>query len=122
MHTIILLITEKNLMLLATVYILIGFLLFNIPFTKLYLILFNKYSERYDILQTISGLFFIFLSFVFLLFTDFQMLWIASIALLISGLDFCLKGLKVIKKELYVLAFVAFIYSVFFSIASNSCP
>ena len=107
-------ITQKEIMLLATVYVLIGFLLLNIPFTKLFKFIINKRSKKNDFVKAIGGLFFIFLSFVFLLFTDSQMIWVASIPLMISGLDLLLKSLKIQKKELYVLSFASFIYAIFY--------
>ncbi|MCK5113040.1 MAG: hypothetical protein KAQ84_05800, partial [Thermoplasmatales archaeon] len=103
---------EQSFTLAFTFYILIGILLLNLPLKKLYLIIRRKNKEHLD--KILAGLLLILFSFILLIFTKMQILWIASIPILTSGLDLTFQGLDKKRKELHLLSVASFIYALFF--------
>ena len=100
-----------------SIYILLGLLFLNIPSKKIYQAIREKRPEQLQKIYT--GFFLIGFSFVIILFTDLQMLWIASVPLMLSGLDLCLKGVYFKRKELYFLSVTSFIYAIFYILLQN---
>ena len=92
-------------------YLLIAVLILNLPVKKI-IKTFTQSSEPYGML--LGGLFFIIFSFIVLLFTDQPMLWIASLPLLVSGLQMVQYYLKKPRKELHILIITSLFYSILY--------
>ena len=105
---------ESSFTLITIIYIIIGLLIFNIPFKRLYNYITRQNFKTIIFYNIIKGLFFIILSLFILLFSKIQMLWISSIPLILIGLDFILQSIGIIRKELFLLSVVAFVYTIFF--------
>ena len=90
-------ILEKSFVHAFAILLIISVLLLNIPLKKLCIMIRKKTTESNRI---IVGLILLIISFIFFLFTQNQIIWIASIPLLISGLDLTLRGIGVKRKEL----------------------
>ena len=103
---------EQSFILAFTLYLLVGILLLNLPLKKLFLIIRKKNTGHVD--KILAGLLLILFSFILLIFTKMQILWIASIPILVSGLDLTLQGLDKKRKELHLLSVTSFIYALFF--------
>lgn len=103
---------EQSFILAFTLYLLAGILLLNLPLKKLFLIIRKKNTGHVD--KILAGLLLILFSFILLIFTKMQILWIASIPILVSGLDLTLQGLDKKRKELHLLSVTSFIYALFF--------
>jgi len=109
-----LVIVDASLMLVSTIYLLVGLIIFNIPFKKLYQALRRRNMNKIFLYKIFIGLIFIILSFVLLLFTKITMIWLVSIPILISGLDLTLQGIEIKRKELYLLSVTSFAYVLFY--------
>ncbi|MDH7517953.1 MAG: hypothetical protein QHH19_06385 [Candidatus Thermoplasmatota archaeon] len=109
-----LVIADSSFMMVSTIYVLLGVIVFNIPFRKLYNTIIGKNKEKKSIYRMTSGLILILFSFILLLVTDIQMLWLTSIPTLLSGLNLTLQGVKIKRKELHLLSVVSFIYALFY--------
>lgn len=110
-------IVDSFFMVICTIYVLIAFIVFNLRFKKIYNI-FKKdtpLGKKY-FYKLLAGLILIIFSFFLLLFIKFQMLWLISIPLFISGLDLILQSIEIKRKELYLLSITSFIYTLFFMI------
>ena len=91
-------IAESTLMLASTTYILLGVIIVNLPFKRLYRsIIRRRKTENTSFSKIIIGLVLILLSFILLLVTKIQMLWLAFLPLFISGIDITLQGVE--KKQ-----------------------
>jgi len=104
-------ILEKSFVHAFAAFLIISVLLLNIPLKKLCVTIRKKTAEFNRI---IAGLILLIISFIVFLFTKNQMLWIASIPLLISGLDLTIRGIDSKRKELYLLSVTSFVYAIFF--------
>jgi hypothetical protein len=109
-------ILEQTYTLTLSIYILIGFLLLNSPIKKIILTIKQKSPSQKKI---ITGLLLLIFSFVILFFTSHQIIWIASIAILLSGLDLTLKSLNQQRQELSLLTMFTFIYTLFILLVST---
>jgi len=72
---------EQSFILAFTLYLLVGILLLNLPLKKLFLIIRKKNTEHAD--KILAGFLLILFSFILLIFTKMQILWIASIPILV---------------------------------------
>ena len=104
-------ILEQSFTLAITLYLLISIILFNLHLKKIYLAI---RSKNPNVNKILAGILLILFSFILLIFTKNQMLWIASIPILISGLDLTLRSLDIKRKELYLLSVTSFAYTIFF--------
>ena len=104
---------NQSLMLVFTIYLLVGFILINIPIKKTCCALIQDHRLQGKIL---FGLLLVILSFLLLLFTEIPMLWIASIALLLSGVKIIHSELALQRKEITMLLASSFVYAVFFTL------
>ena len=102
---------DQSLMLVFTIYLLVGFILINLPIKKTFCALIQDHRFQWKIL---FGLFLVILSFLLLLFTEIPMLWIASIPLLLSGMRIIHNELAQQRKEITMLLASSFVYAVFF--------
>ncbi len=107
-------IVDSSIMLVATIYVLLGAIAFNIPFRKVYNAIIGKNKDKRVTYKLITGLLLILFSFVLLLSTKMQMLWLISVPILLSGLDLTLRGVKIKRKELHLLSVVSFVYAIFY--------
>lgn len=107
-------IVDSSIMLVATVYVLLGVIIFNLPFRKLYSAITRKNKEKTSLYKIAIGLIFILFSFILLLATKMQMLWLTSIPIIVSGLDLTLQGVKIKHKELHLLSVASFAYAIFY--------
>jgi len=112
--TINLAIVDSAFMLVSTIYVLFGVIVFNLPFRRLYSTIIGKNKEKTFLYKTTIGLILILFSFILLLATKTQMLWLTSIPILLSGLDLILRGVKIKRKELYLLSVASFVYALFY--------
>ena len=112
-------IVESSFMLLITVYLLIGVILFNLPFKKLGSILRRKNKEKTSSFQIIVGILLIIFSFILLIATKIQLLWLVSIPILISGLNLILQAIKKNRKELHLLSVASFVYVIFYMLVQS---
>ncbi len=95
-----------------SIFILLGFLFLNIPIKKVYQAIKEKRANKQK--KIYVGFFLIGFSFIIILFTNLQIMWIASIPLMLSGLDLCLKGIYFQRKEIYLLSVTSFTYAIFY--------
>jgi len=107
-------IVESSFMRIATVYLLIGVIIFNLSFKNLFNTLKRKKYEKISFNKAIAGILIMLFSFVLLIFTNNQMLWLASIPILLSGLNLTLKGVRIKRKELHLLSVASFVYAIFY--------
>jgi hypothetical protein len=105
---------ESQFIVVATVYLLIGVLLLNLPLQPLYLMVQRRNLEKHAFTQILVGLFFLVFAFAVLLFTRVQMLHLVSISVATAGLYSVLQGFGIIRKELSVLSVVSFVYALLF--------
>jgi hypothetical protein len=103
---------KQSFMFVLSVYILIALLVFNLPIKKILLIFDKKNNKKFEII--IFGITLLLLSFILLLFTTNQIIWIATIPLFIFGLDCVLQGTDKKRKEFRLLSITAFMYTLFF--------
>ena len=109
-----LVIVDSYFMRITTVYLLIGLIIFNVSFRKIFNILKRKNIEETSFNKTIVGILLIVFSFILLLGTWMQIFWLASVPILICGLNLTLKGIKIKRKELYLLSIASFVYVIFY--------
>ena len=105
---------KPSFILVLATYLLVGIVLFNLPFRSIYLAIVKKTLKYFD--KIFVGIILILFSFILLLFIKIQMFWIAIIPMFISGLDMVLQGFGIERKELYFLSVASFIYALFFII------
>jgi hypothetical protein len=103
---------EQSFMVILSFYVLIALLIFNLPLKKIILIIKKKNSGKFE--KIILGIAIIFLSFILLLLTTYEIIWIISIPIFIVGLDQLLDGIDKRRQELNLLSIIAFIYALFF--------
>lgn len=111
-------IVEPSFMLISTVYLLLGLLLFNLPFKKLYSVI-RRHIGQAVLYKTMIGVVLILFSFILLLATSVQMLWLISISILVSGLDLTLQGIQIRRRELYLLSVASFVYALFYILVQS---
>jgi hypothetical protein len=104
-------ITSPSLLHLSSVFLLLGVTLLNLPLRTSIQMLRKKPSGLF---QLYFGLILLIVAFLILLFTDVQLLWLASVPLLISGLSLCLQTMERSRKELYWLTVTSYGYAVVF--------
>jgi hypothetical protein len=109
-----LIIVDTELMLVSTIFLLIGLLIFNIPFVELFYVLRRKKLNKFLFYKILIGLIFILFSFILLIFIKIDMLWFVSIPILLSGLDLTLQSIEIKRKEIYLLSVTSFIYALFY--------
>lgn len=102
---------DQSLMLVFSIYLLVGFVLLNLPLKKTCHAIIGNHPLRIKIL---FGLFLVVLSFLLLLFTEIPMLWIASISLLLSGMEIAHSELGLRRKEIHFLLIASLVYTVFY--------
>jgi len=107
-------IAESSFVFVICFYILIAFMLFNLPFKRMYEVLVGKNKIGLSQGRLFVWFLFIFLSFVILLSSRITMLWFISVSLVTSGLFLVLNEFKIQKKELFLLTFFSFVYALFF--------
>lgn len=110
---------KASFMRILTVYLLLGFFIINLPFKNLYRKFKKKTRNRHTFYDAGITLFLIVFSFVILLFSGNQMLWLTSIPIMTSGLFIGLKKLKYKRRELKLLTFASFIYALFYILTQN---
>ncbi|HUS99421.1 MAG TPA: hypothetical protein VMY59_03785, partial [Candidatus Thermoplasmatota archaeon] len=98
---------------LITIYLLLGVVLLNLPLRRTIHNLTKKNPHR---MQLILGILLVLFGFLLLTFTTTQLLWIFSIAVLVSGLDLCLQAIDRKRIELHLLAVASFGYGLVFLI------
>jgi len=103
---------EQSFMFFLALSLIIGLILFNLPFKNIILVIRKKSNGHYN--KIILGIILIFLSVIILIYAKIQILWLASIPIFTSGLDLTLQGVNKKRKELYILSVVSFIYALFF--------
>ncbi len=106
-----LLISTTSFSSLITLFLLFGFLIYNIPFVKL---IKGFKTDKSFLINLAHGTIFIILSIILLILTKTQFLWLIAVPILIIGLDIILKPLRIKKAELKILTIASFIYSIFF--------
>ena len=109
-----LIITDSLIMLVSTTFVLIVITILNLQHIELYKIYIKKNKEKKSLYIIITGLILILLSYILLLSTKIQLLWLISIPILLSGLNLTIQGAKIKRKELHLLSVVSFIYVVFY--------
>jgi hypothetical protein len=107
-------IIDSSIMLVATFFLLVGVIIFNFPFKKLYKTIKEDAKEHTFSYTTIIGVILIIFSFVLLLATKMQFLWLISIPILLSGLDKTLRGVQIEYKELSLLSIASFAFTIFY--------
>jgi len=107
-------IVDSSLMIASTAYLLIGVIILNLPFKKIYEVIKRKNTKKASFYNIIVGIILILFSFILLLATRIQMLWLVSIPILISGIDITLQGVDTTRKELRLLTISSFAYAIFF--------
>jgi len=112
-------IVDSSFMLVSTIYVLLGVIIVNLPFQKLYNTIKRRNAGKTSFYKTVAGLLLIIFSFILLLATNIQMLWLVSIPLLISGIDIILQGANTRRKELRILTIASFAYVIFFMIVQT---
>lgn len=110
---------RESLITASTTFLLIGLVLFNIPYNLMYETLFIKKIKNVSSGQLIFGWMLILSSFIIIFVTKHKMLWISSIPLILSGLNMVMMNLKIRKKELDILLFTSFIYALLFIIVQT---
>jgi hypothetical protein len=98
----------------STLYILLGIIILNIPFKKIYNNIKRNNLEIISLSTTFLGIGLIIFSFILLIVTKAPLLWLVSIPIFISGLDLTLQGIKIIRKEFYLIFLVSFSYIMFY--------
>ena len=112
-------IVDSSIMLVSTAYLLIGVIILNLPFKKIYEVIRRKNTKKASFYDIIVGIILILFSFILLLATRIQMLWLVSIPILISGIDIILQGVDITRKELRLLTISSFAYVIFFMIVQT---
>ena len=100
---------DIKLMNLVSLFLILGFVIFNVPFKK---ILFAFKKDK--VVKTVIGLIQVFISFLVMIFSNSQILWIASVALLIFGLDLLLQNIQIYRREMFLLGILSFVYCIFY--------
>ena len=102
---------DYKLMLLFSIYLLVGFVIINTPIKKTLLSLFKNHQLQYN---TIFGLILIISTFFIFLFSNTPILWISSIPLLIIGLILISNQLILDRKEMFFLFITSQVYCIFY--------
>lgn len=92
-------------------FLLLGIVLLNLPL-RLTLQSLSKTNHRR--ITLLSGLFLCLFGFLLLLELKTNLIWIASVAVILSGIDLSLRGINRRRNELSLLAFSSFLYAVVF--------
>jgi len=105
---------DASFMLVPIAYLLVCMVIFNFPFRKLYARVQRKNLRKTSFYKILTGMVLIIFSFILLLYTRNQMLWPASLPVMISALDIVLKEVEIKRRELHLLAVASFSYAVFY--------
>lgn len=104
-------IASPSLLQFSSVFLLLGVTLLNLPLRTTILMLRKKSSEQF---RLYFGLILLIVAFLILLFMEVQLLLLASVPLLISGLSLCLQAMGRGRKELSWLMVTSYGYAVVF--------
>lgn len=113
-------ISETRYMAALTILLMTCLIIINISLISLSKAVLRYKKERNYFYKTVIGLILILFSFIILINTRIQILWLASIPIMISGLDILLNGLKIQRKELYLLSFTSFFYVIIYIIMQTT--
>ncbi len=105
-------ICESAFVLISSIFLLLGMIIFNLHFKEIFKKLIK--SKETTANKTLIGIILIIFSFVLLLVTKSQMIWFVSIPIMLSGLDIALQSINIKRKELQMLSVASFIYALFF--------
>lgn len=109
-------IIDSAFMRISTLYLLLGMLILNLPFKKIYNNLKKRHTKIRSPYTSIVGIGLIIFSFILLVATKNVLLWLTSIPIFISGLDLSLKGIKIKRKEFYLISLFSLVYVIFYVI------
>jgi hypothetical protein len=104
---------DQFFMRLAATCVLLAAILLNLPVRKTVMLLLKKSKN------IIVGIFLVIVSFIVLFASETHVLWLASIPMLIVGLEFMLRGLNIKRKELSLLLATSFLYALFIVFVEN---
>ncbi len=107
---------NQSFVVLISVFLFISLFIINIPFRKLLDFTLNK-RKRSNL--NIFGLIFILFSFLIFLSTNKIFIQISAIPIFLFGLDILLRGIKIRRNEICILAITSFLYGIFFVIVNS---
>jgi len=107
-------ITNIEFLQISTLYLLLATLILNIPLIKIYDKIKEKNKEKNSFYLIFAGICLIIFSFVLIIAIKNILLWLVSIPIFISGLDLTLRGIKIKRREFYLITIFSLSYVIIY--------